>query len=308
VGGLSPRAPFLTAALLVAAALASSACSAAPAPASRATPTASPSAPAAPSADPRFAELEAEFDARLGLYALDTGTGLALEYNADERFAYASTIKALLAGVVLDDTTDAELDELVAYDASDLLDYAPITEQNVATGMTLRALADAAVRYSDNTAANLLFDRIGGPAGLDAALGELGDDVTRADREEPELNEATPGDPRDTSTPRALATDLERFVLGDALDAGDRDTFTAWLVGNTTGDALIRAGVPEGWTVGDKTGSAAYGTRNDIAVLWPTDGAPIVLAIFSSRATPDAEHDDALLARATTVAVEALGR
>jgi beta-lactamase class A len=300
------RAPLRSFALVVSAALALSACSAAPA--SRPTPTTSPSAPAAPSADPRFAELEAEFDARLGLYALDTGTGLALEYNADERFAYASTIKALLAGVVLDETTDVELDELVTYDASDLLDYAPITEQNVATGMTLRALADAAVRYSDNTAANLLFDRIGGPAGLDAALDELGDDVTQVDREEPELNEATPGDPRDTSTPRALATDLERFVLGDALDTGDRDTLTAWLVGNTTGDALIRAGVPEGWTVGDKTGSAAYGTRNDIAVLWPTDGAPIVIAVLSSRAAPDADHDDALIARATAVAVEALGR
>jgi beta-lactamase class A len=300
------RAPLRSFALVVSAALALSACSAAPA--SRPTPTTSPSAPAAPSADPRFAELEAEFDARLGLYALDTGTGLALEYNADERFAYASTIKALLAGVVLDETTDVELDELVTYDASDLLDYAPITEQNVATGMTLRALADAAVRYSDNTAANLLFDRIGGPAGLDAALDELGDDVTQVDREEPELNEATPGDPRDTSTPRALATDLERFVLGDALDTGDRDTLTAWLVGNTTGDALIRAGVPEGWTVGDKTGSAAYGTRNDIAVFWPTDGAPIVIAVLSSRATPDADHDDALIARATAVAVEALAR
>jgi beta-lactamase class A len=305
---MSIRAPFRSAALVVAAALALSACSAAPDPTSRPTPTASPSAPSAPSADPRFAELEAEFDARLGVYALDTGTGLALEYRADERFAYASTIKALLAGVVLDETTDAELEELVAYDASDLLDYAPITEQNVATGMTLRALADAAVRYSDNTAANLLFDRIGGPAGLDAALGELGDDVTQVDREEPELNEATPGDPRDTSTPRALAADVERFVLGDALDAGDRETLTAWLVGNTTGDALIRAGVPEGWTVGDKTGSAAYGTRNDIAVLWPTDGAPIVIAVLSSRAAADADHDDALLARATTVALEALGR
>jgi beta-lactamase class A len=305
-----PRTPPLAAALALAVLASLGACSATPppqgaAPSARSTPSPSPSVP---SADPLFAELEATFDARLGVYALDTGTGGKLEYNADERFAYASTIKALLAGVVLDETTDAELDELVAYDASDLLDYAPITEQNVATGMTLRALADAAVRYSDNTAANLLLDRIGGPAGLDAALAELGDDVTRADREEPELNEATPGDPRDTSTPRALATDLERFVLGDALDAGDRDTLTAWLVGNTTGDALIRAGVPEGWTVGDKTGSAAYGTRNDIAVLWPTDGAPIVIAVLSSRAAPDADHDDALIARATTVAVEALGR
>jgi beta-lactamase class A len=292
----SLRHPAL-AALALLGTLTLGACTATPPPAAE-TPaaTASPT-PSAPSADPR-----------LGVFALDTGTGLALEYKADERFAYASTFKALLAGIVLDGTTDAELDELVRYDETDLLDYAPITEQNVATGMTVRQLADAAVRYSDNTAANLLLDRVGGPAGFDAALAAIGDDVTQADREEPELNEATPGDPRDTSTPRALATDLERLVLGDALDAADRETLTAWLVGNTTGDALIRAGVPEGWTVGDKTGSASFGTRNDIAVLWPADGAPIVIAVLSSRATADAEHNDALIARATTVAVETLGR
>jgi beta-lactamase class A len=304
---MSPRTVHLVP-LAIVALLSLGACSSpAPAPAAPSTPPSS-AAPAAPSADTELAALEAEFDARLGVYALDTGTGRALEYEADTRFAYASTIKAPLAGVVLLETTEAELDELVTYEASDLLEYAPVTSQNVATGMTLRALADAAVRYSDNTAANLLFDRIGGPAGLDAALEELGDDVTQVDREEPSLNEATPGDPRDTSTARALATVLERLVVGDALDPGDRATLTAWLVGNTTGDALIRAGVPAGWTVGDKTGSAAYGTRNDIAVIWPPDAAPIVLAVLSSRASADAEHDDALLARATTVVLEALAR
>jgi beta-lactamase class A len=305
---MSRRNPLRTAALATAALLALSACS--PGEAPRQPTSASPApiaTPTAPSADPVFAQLESTFDARLGVYALDTGTGRALAYNADERFAYASTVKALLAGVVLDATTDGELDTRVEYDSGDILDYAPITTQHLSTGMTLRELADAAVRYSDNTAANLLLDRIGGPAGLDAALSAIGDDTTQVDREEPSLNEATPGDTRDTSTPRAFATDLERFVLGDALDAGDRSTLTAWLVGNTTGDDLIRAGVPADWTVGDKTGTAGYGTRNDIAVLWPTDGAPVVLAIFSSRAAAGADHDDALIAQATRVALEALG-
>jgi beta-lactamase class A len=302
------RSSPLAAALALAVLASLGACSATPPP-QPAAPSATPSAsPSAPSADPLFAELETTFDARLGVYALDTGTGGVLEYNADERFAYASTIKALLAAVVLDTTTDAQLDTLVSYQTTDLLEYAPVAERNVGTGMTLRELADAAVRYSDNTAANLLLERIGGPAALDAALEAIGDDVTQVDRTEPALNEATPGDPRDTTTPRAFATGLRHFVLGDGLDAGDRATLGSWLVANTTGDALIRAGVPAGWRVGDKTGSGRYGTRNDVAVLWPPDGAPIVLAIFSSRATPDAEHDDALLARATTVALEALGR
>lgn len=292
----------------MAAVMSLSACAATPPVTNESSTRTTPAFSSAPSADARFAKLEKTFDARLGVHALDTGTGRTLEYKPDERFAYASTAKALLAAVVLDQTTDSQLEEIVSYDESDLLDYAPVTEQNVDTGMSLRALGDAAVRYSDNTAANLLFDRIGGPAGFDAALEAIGDDVTQADRNEPTLNEATPGDPRDTSTPRALATDLERFVLGDALEPGDRETLTSWLVGNTTGDNLIRAGVPAGWTVGDKTGGARYGTRNDIAVIWPTDGAPIVLAILSSRAAADAEYDDALIAEATAESVKALKR
>jgi len=285
------------------------ACAGAPAATERPSSSSSPAPTlAAPSADPAFAALEESFAARLGVYALDTGTGRAVEYRSDERFAYASTIKALAVAVVLAETSDAELDTLVRYEASDLLDYAPVTAQHVETGLTLRELCDAAIRYSDNTAANLLLEHLGGPAALDAALTAIGDEVTQVDRDEPELNEALPGDPRDTSTPHALATDLERFVLGDALDPADQATLGAWLVGNTTGDDLIRAGVSTGWTVGDKTGAAGYGTRNDIAVLWPPDGAPIVLAVLSSKDAPDADYDNALLAEATAVAIDALGR
>jgi beta-lactamase class A len=183
----------------------------------------------------------------------------------------------------------------------------PVTQQRVGTRMTLRALCSAAVRYSDNTAANLLLERLGGPKGLDTILEDLGDDVTRIERPEPDLNVWERGDPRDTSTPRALARSLRAFVLGDALDAPERKQLTAWLRANTTGDALIRAGVPGDWVVGDKTGTGAtYGARNDIAVLWPPDRAPIVIAIMSSRRERDAGHDDRLLARAAAAAVDAL--
>jgi beta-lactamase class A len=120
------------------------------------------------------------------------------------------------------------------------------------------------------------------------------------------MSEFVPGDDRDTSTPRAFATDLRAYALGDALSDDDRALLTGWLRGNTTGAALIRAGVPDGWEVGDKTGNGTYGTRNDIAVLWPPDRAPLVLAIMSSRDEQDAEHDDALIARAAEVAVDAL--
>ncbi len=253
-----------------------------------------------------FAELEAGFDARLGVYALDTGTGRTVEHRADERFAHASTFKALAAAAVLDRTTPAELDAVVTYTSADLVEHSPVTEQRVASGMTLRELGDAAVRHSDNTAANLLLAELGGPQGLEDELRGLGDEITQPERVETDLDEAVPGDERDTSTPRALATDLGAYAVGDALEAEDREQLTAWLRGSTTGDALIRAGVPEGWEVGDKTGSGGYGTRNDIAVVWPPDREPIVLAVLSSRDEQGAEGDDALIAGATEVVVGVL--
>ncbi|MFI6272814.1 class A beta-lactamase [Micromonospora zamorensis] len=293
------------------AALALAACS--PPEAPTASPPASPSepvaaTPSAPVAGAGLARIEAEFDVRLGVYAVDTGTGRTVEHRADERFAYASTFKALAAAALLDVTSPAELREVVPYTRADLVTHSPITERHTGRGMSLHDLADAAVRYSDNTAANLLLRKLGGPAGFERALRDLGDRVTDPERIETDLNEAAPGDPRDTSTPRALASDLRAYVLGDALSAEDRAVLTTWLRGNTTGDKLIRAGVPAGWQVGDKTGAGGYGTRNDIAVVWPPDGAPIVLAILSTRDEKDAPYDDRLIARAATVTVEALRR
>ena len=158
-------------------------------------------APPTPSAAPDFAALEAEFDARLGVYAVDTGTGRTIEHRADERFGYASTFKALAVGALLRVTSTAELDQVVRYTRADLVTHSPITRRHVDRGMTLRELADAAVRHSDNTAANLLLRRLGGPAGLERELRDLGDRVTDPERIEPELNEAAPGDRRDTGTP-----------------------------------------------------------------------------------------------------------
>ncbi len=256
--------------------------------------------------DQAFVQLEDEYDARLGVYAIDTGTGRTIAYRPDERFAYASTYKALAAGAVLLKSSIEELDEIITYSSNDLVTYSPITEKHVSTGMTLREISDAAVRYSDNTAGNLLFKRLGGPAGFEAILKQIGDTVTQADRYETELNEAVPGDDRDSSTPRALATSLHAFTVGDALPANKRTILTDWLRGNTTGDELIRAGVPEGWTVGDKTGAGNYGARNDIGIVWPPNGDPIVIAILSSRDTKDAGYDNSLIAQAAKTALDAL--
>ncbi|MBP8533057.1 class A beta-lactamase [Streptomyces sp. MK37H] len=254
-----------------------------------------------------FKKLERSYDAHLGVYAIDTGTGHEVAYRDGERFAYASTFKALAAGAVLRKYKLSGLDRVIRYSKDDLVDNSPVTEKHVDTGMSLGALCDAAVRYSDNTAANLLFDQLGGPKGLDATLEKLGDDVIQMERPEPELSQWVPGETHDTSTPRAMAKDLRAFVLGDVLREGERAQLTKWLRTNTTGDELIRAGMPKGWQVGDKTGSGSYyGARNDIAVVWRPDGAPLVMAIMSYRGDKDTPFDNKLIADAASVVADTL--
>ncbi|MGG4268120.1 class A beta-lactamase [Peribacillus simplex] len=253
-----------------------------------------------------FAKLEEKFDAKLGVFALDTGTNQTVTYHPDERFAYASTHKALAVGALLQQKSIEELNQRITYTSEDLVNYNPITEKHVDTGMTLKELSDASIRYSDNTAANLIFKQMGGPAGFKKALEEIGDKVTKPERFEPDLNEVNPGETHDTSTPRALATSLQAFTLGDALPTEKRELLIDWMKRNTTGDALIRAGVPKGWVVADKTGAGSYGTRNDIAIIWPSKGDPIVLAVLSSRDKKDAEYNDDLIAETTKEVIKAL--
>lgn len=199
------------------------------------------------------------------------------------------------------------MNKVIKYSTDDLVANSPITEKHVETGMTLRELCDAAVRYSDNTAANLLFDTLGGPKGLEADLRKLGDKVTLMERIEPHLSDWVPGETRDTTTPRALAKDLRAYVLGDVLRKRERAQLATWLKTNTTGNEVIRAGVPEGWVVGDKTGSGSgYGARNDIAVVWPPDSAPIVMAILTNCGKAEDVHDNKLIAEAASVVAETL--
>ncbi|MFN2746446.1 class A beta-lactamase [Bacillus sp. z60-18] len=252
-----------------------------------------------------FAKLEDQFDAKLGVYAVDTGTNQTVTYRPDERFAFASTIKALTVGVLLQQKSIEDLNQRITYTRDDLVNYNPITEKHVDTGMTLKELSDASLRYSDNTAQNLILKQIGGPDSLKKALREIGDDVTNPERYEPELNEVNPGETHDTSTAKALAKSLQAFALEDTLPKEKRELLIDWMKRNTTGDALIRAGVPEGWEVADKTGSASYGTRNDIAIIWPPKGDPIVLAILSSRDQKDAKYDDKLIAEAAKEVIKA---
>jgi beta-lactamase class A len=256
----------------------------------------------------RLIELERKFDARLGVYARATGTGATIAHRADERFAFCSTFKGLAAAAVLQRNPLSHLDTVVTYTRDDLLKNAAVTPRYVDTGMTIRQLCDAAVRYSDGTAGNLLLRDLGGPAELTAYARSLGDMVTRMDRIEPAITEATPDDPRDTTSPRAFGEVYHRIVLGDALPVDKRDFLRDLLERNATaaGAQRIRAGVPQGWKVADKTGTGNYGTLNDIAIVWPPDSAPLVVAIMSGKATRDAAYDQALLAEAAAYVVDTL--
>ncbi|MBV7698257.1 class A beta-lactamase [Streptomyces sp. TRM70350] len=251
----------------------------------------------------RYAALERRHGARLGVCTVATGTGATLTYRADERFALCSTFKALAAAAVLHEHPLSHLNRRVTYTRADVQSYSPITEDHVETGTTVRELCDAAVRYSDNTAGNLLMRDVGGPAGLTAYLRGLGDKVSRLDHYEPELNDMRPGDPRDTTTPRAIATTYRALVLGDALTPDRRALLKDWLVRNTTGDNRIRAGVPKGWTVADKTGTGNYGRANDIGIVWPSRTDPLVLAVMTDRHGHDTPPRERLIAEATRLVV-----
>ncbi len=258
--------------------------------------------------DEELAALEKQFDARPGVYAVNTGTGTTLAHRADDRFAYCSTFKGLAAAALLDRHPMSYLDTTVEYASGDVLPSATrFTRQH--RSMTIRQAFTYALRNSDGTAGNLLLRELGGPHQLGAYLRTLDDTVTQAARDEPTLTEATPGDVRDTTSPRAIGSDYQRILLGDALPANERAFLRRLLENNQTpaGRTRIKAGLPPGWTIADKTGTGSFGTRNDIAVVWPpNDAPPLLIAVMSAKDNKSAKGDDALLARAAEHVVATL--
>ena len=248
-----------------------------------------------------FSKIESDYDVKLGIYAYDTETNKEITYNADERFSYCSTFKALIAGSILQKYPVDKLKEVIQYDEKDLLPYAPVTKDNLDKGMTIEEICEAAVRLSDNTAGNLLFNIIGGPSGFKESLNKLGDNITEPERIESELNYAIPGESRDTSTPRQLALDLKEYTTGNILTDDKKEILIDWMSGNATGDKLIRAGAPDEWVVSDKSGAGGYGTRNDIAIVTPPNSKPIFVAILSNKKEKDAKYDDRTIAEASKV-------
>ena len=257
-----------------------------------------------------FGGLEQANGGRLGVAVLATATGERSGYRADERFPMCSTFKFLLAAAVLArvDRREEALDRTVAIPARPLLANSPLTEPHAGGSMDVAALCHAAITRSDNTAANLLLETLGGPAGITRFARSIGDTVTRLDRMELALNESLAGDPRDTTSPNAMAADLQAILLGKVLAPPSRNQLTEWMKGNLTGLDRLRAHLPEGWQAADKTGSNGAHTSNDIAVFWPAGRAPVAVAAYITQCPGPETKRAAILAEVGRLVFEAIGR
>lgn len=243
--------------------------------------------------------LEQKNGGKIGVAALNTVNNQRLNYRADERFAMCSTFKMLLVASVLAhvDAGNESLGRILVYTASDILEHAPITKKYLQDGkMSIADLSAATIQYSDNTAANLLFQIVGGPEGLTNYIRSLGDKVTRFDRIEPNLNTNIANDEKDTTTPSAMISITHKLLIEDALSPISKKQLISWLVGNTTGDTKLRAGMPLEWKVGDKTGSGENGASNDVAIVWPTDSKPFLIAVYYTGSSISTEEKNAVIA------------
>jgi beta-lactamase class A len=255
-------------------------------------------APAWSAAAGELADIERSLGGRLGVWAIEVGANRSLAWRSGERFPMCSSFKALLAAAVLErvDHGALTLDRRIAYGEADLLEYAPTTRARVSEGgMSVLDLCEAAVELSDNTAANLLLRLVDGPAGLTTRLRAWGDPATRLDRDEPTLNSSIPGDPRDTTTPQAMAGSIGRVVLGDVLAPESRARLRVWMIACKTGLAKLRAGLPTGAVVGDKTGNNGHDTEGDVAFV-EIGGRTLLVAAYLTLARVDQKAQDAAIA------------
>ncbi|MGH3677723.1 MAG: class A beta-lactamase [Mycobacterium sp.] len=261
-----------------------------------------------PPINERIEALQQRHNAKIGVYAVDLQSGRTVSHLDGEPFSMCSTFKGYAAARVLQMVQRGELtlEETVFVDPAEVVTYSPVTGPRAGGEMTLAELCQAAVQVSDNTAGNLLLETIGGPAAITDFARTIGDDRSRLDRWETELNSAVPGDPRDTTTPRALGTGYRNLLAGDALGPPQRQRLENWLRANET--SSIRPGLPGGWTSADKTGNGDYGSTNDVGIAYGPEGQKLLLAIMtrSQADDPNTPNMRPLIGELTTLMVPGL--
>lgn len=260
----------------------------------------------------KFSKLEVEANGRLGVSAIDMENGTKIEYNSTDLFPFCSTFKVMgVAAILKQSMTESDLLSTRLEYNSDYIEsagYSPVTSKHIKDGMTISELCGAAITQSDNGAINLIIDQLNGTKSINKFAKSIGDKKFNLVRMEPSLNSAIPGDKKDTTTPDAMQKSLQQLVLSDVLDDDQRELLQNWLINNKTGGKRIRAGVPKGWKVGDKTGTGDYGTTNDIAVIWPPKCAPIILTVYFTQNQKDADPRDDVVAEATRIVMNEIQR
>lgn len=260
----------------------------------------------------KLAELEASSKGRIGVYAINTAHNTQVGYRANERFPTGCTSKIIGVATILRNNMkdSALLSQRISYSKKDLTNWSPITEKYLSSGMTVEQLCAASISYSDNTAMNLLVKQMGGLDQMTLFAHSLGNTSFRQDNGWPEeAYSGGKGDLKDSSTPKDMANSLQKLAFTDTLAKPQREMLISWLKANTTGTFRIRAGLPKGWIVADKTGTGgAYGTTNDLAIIWPPKCAPIIMAVYYTSDAKSAVKRDDIVASATQLLINNLAQ
>lgn len=253
-------------------------------------------------------DLEATYDTTIGVYGINTQDGKQIEHRANERFAFASTYKAIASGILLNQLSPQDLNQKVTINKSDIVTYSQVTEKYIGKTMTLRQLIEASMLKSDNTANNKVIQAIGGVNAFKSELRQLGDCVSEPQRLEPDLNNYDPKKIADTTTPRAAATTLNYILTHSNMHKGNLQFLKELMIKNETGDSLIKAGAAKDDIVGDKSGQGiTYATRNDLAFIYPKgQSKPIILAIYTKQSDKNAKPNDEVIAKTAEIAIKYL--
>ncbi len=247
----------------------------------------------------KLGAIESASGGTLGAEFFDPQSGRSVGLNREMRFGHCSSFKLSLAALILlrDANGEDSADQTLVWSKDDLVTYSPFTQDRIGQPTSLRALAEATQKTSDNTAANLLLRHIGGPQALTQFWRSIGDGESRLDRYELELNDVPPGEVRDTTTPAAMARTVAKLAFGEVLPGAQRETLRQWMVGTSTGLRRVRAGLPEGWRAGDKTGTGLMvgtsGIYVDVGFVEPPLGAPLTFATYYRPAGTNNRFDRA---------------